>query len=246
MRAARSTFVLAFTLAFAILPARAHAQSGFMFGPPDATISVRVGAANPSANDQLFDFFTRELTLERGDFRTVALAADVGIRVTRQFDVLLGIAYDGSTNRSEFRDWVDQDDMPIEQTTSFDRIPLTVGAKYYILPRGRSLSTHTWVPTNVTPFVTAGAGYMFYDLEQHGDFVDHESLEVFRRRFESSGGGATLHVGGGSELWFTPRVGISAEGRYSWASGDLETDFADFGNIDLRGFQITAGLALRF
>ncbi|MGQ0560813.1 MAG: outer membrane protein [Gemmatimonadota bacterium] len=229
-----------------VVPRAADAQSGYLFKPPTATLSFRIGAAGPSASDDLFAFFTEELTLERGDFRSFALAADLGIRTTSQLDLLLGVAYSGSSSRSEFRDWVDQDDQPIEQTTSLDRIPLTLSAKYYLVPRGRALSMHAWVPRTFTPYVTGGGGYTFYDLVQEGDFVDFRTLEVFPRRFESAGGGATAHVGAGGEWWLTPRLGLSLEGRYSWASADLDQDFSDFDRVDLRGFQITTGFAARF
>jgi opacity protein-like surface antigen len=241
----RSTMLAALVLAVA-LPKHARAQDGYLFKPPIATISFRVGVGGPAANGELFDFFTDQLTLDRSDFRGAALGADFALRATRQLDVVLGVAYDGSTNRSEFNDWTDQDDQPIEQTTTLTRIPVTVGAKYYLLPRGRSLSTHAWVPVRLTPYLTAGAGYMFYDLVQEGAFVDFETLEVFDRRFESSGGGATLHAGAGGEWWFTPRLALNAEGRYSWASGSLDRDFSDFDNVDLRGFQLTTGLSVRF
>jgi opacity protein-like surface antigen len=243
--AARPLLLAALLLAVA-LPTHASAQDGYMFKAPTATLSLRVGVGGPSANGKLFDFFTDQLTLERRDFRGAALAADVSLRASNQLDVVIGVAYDGTSNSSEFADWVDQDDQPIEQTTTFTRIPLTVGAKLYLMPRGRSLSTHAWVPVRLTPYVTGGAGYMFYDLVQEGDFVDFETLEVFGRRFESSGGGATFHAGAGGEWWITPRLGLNAEGRYSWASGSLDPDFADFGDIDLRGFQLTTGLAVRF
>lgn len=243
--AARPLMLAALVLA-AALPARASAQDGYLFKAPVATLSFRVGLGGPAANGELFDFFTDELTLERADFRGAALAADFAVRAGSRLDLVLGVAYDGTSNGSEFNEWVDQDDQPIEQTTTFTRVPVTVGARYYLLPRGRSLSTHAWVPVRLTPYLSAGAGYMFYDLVQQGDFVDYETLEVFSRRFESSGGGATLHAGAGGEWWFTPRLGLNAEGRYSWASGSLDRDFADFGNIDLQGFQVTTGLSVRF
>src|SRR5688572_25060558 len=96
-------------------PENVTAQSGYMFKEPDVTISVRLGIGGPNANDDLFRFFTDQLTLERGDFRNVAFATDFGLRLSSQIDVVLGVAVDNSSNLSEFRDWVDDDDRPIEQ-----------------------------------------------------------------------------------------------------------------------------------
>ena len=217
-----------------------------MFNEPDATVSFRLGLGGPNANDDLFDFLTSELTLERSDFRKLAFATDIGVQVTPRFDVVLGLAVDASSNLSEFRDWVDQDDMPIEQTTEFTRAPITLGAKVYLAERGRKLSSHAWVPVSFAPYVTAGGGVMIYRLEQDGDFVDFQTNEIFTRHFESSGAGATAFAGAGAEYWFSPRFGLNADGRYQWASANLDRDFADFGSIDLQGFQFTAGLAVRF
>lgn len=239
--------LMALALLAAIDVNHATAQSGYMFREPTATVSLRFGVGGPNANDDLFNFFTNELTLQKGDFRAFALGGDAAVRLAPQFDVVLAVSMDNSSNRSEFRDWVDQDDLPIEQTTDVLRVPITLGAKYYLVPRGRRLSRHVWVPSSsFTPYVTAGGGYMAYRIVQDGDFVDFETLDVFSSYFESTGGGATAYAGAGTEYWFSPRVGMTADGRYAWASANLNRNFADFDSIDLQGFQFTAGLAVRF
>jgi hypothetical protein len=241
----RPTFLF-FALLAALKPVPATAQEGYMFKQPNATVSLRFGVGGPSANDELFNFFTRELTLDRKDFRAFAFGADIAVRATPRLDVVLGLGVESSSNQSEFRDWTDTDDLPIEQTTDFMRAPVTLGAKVYLVERGRSISRHAWVPVNFTPYLTAGGGYMAYRLEQDGDFVDYETLEIFSRTFETSGGGATAYAGAGGEWWLSPRIGLNADGRYAWASANLDRDFSDFGTIDLNGFQFTAGLAVRF
>lgn len=238
--------LMALTLLAAVEVDQATAQSGYMFREPMATVSLRFGVGGPNANDDLFNFLTNELTLEKGDFRAFALGGDVAIRLASQFDVVLAVSMDNSSNRSEFRDWEDQDDQPIEQNTDVLRVPITLGAKYYLVPRGRRLSRHTWVPSSLTPYVTAGAGYMAYRVVQDGDFVDFETLDVFSSYFESAGGGATAYAGAGADYWFSSRVGLTADGRYAWASADLNRNFAEFDSIDLQGLQFTAGLAVRF
>lgn len=222
------------------------AQTGYTFRPPITTVSLRLGAGVPYANDDLFQFFRNKLTLDRTDFRGVAVAGDIGFRVTEHFDVVIGAAYDGTINRSEFRDWVDNNDQPIEQNTEFNRIPVTVSAKYYPLARGRRLSRHAWVPNRVAPYFSGGGGLIIYNLVQDGDWVDYKTLDVFPRRFSSAGAGPTLHAGGGAEIWLNPHFAINADGRYQWGRATLQRDFSDFGKIDLRGFQITTGIGFRF
>ncbi|HUP89336.1 MAG TPA: hypothetical protein VM100_08300, partial [Longimicrobiales bacterium] len=213
-------------------PRMGAAQTGYTFRAPLTTVSLRLGAGVPYANDDLFHFFSDQLTLDRKDFRGVAVAADVGLRVVDRFDIVVGVAWDGTVNHSEFRDWVDNDDQPIEQTTEFNRIPITVSAKYYLLPRGRAVSRHAWVPNKVAPYLSAGGGMIIYNLVQDGDWVDYRTLDVFTRRFSSTGTGPTAHAGGGAEIWVNPRLAINADGRYQWGSATLQRDFSDFDKID--------------
>lgn len=229
-----------------IAAAPTAAQEGFLFEQPRVTLSVRGGHNQAGANSDIYDFFTDELTLSRGDFSGIAIAGDLGIRVSSYLDVVLGIGRTSTTQRSEFRDWVDQDDLPIEQTTSLKRVPVTATLKVYPLARGRSIGTNAWIPARLTPFVGAGAGLMRYDLTQDGDFVDFETFEIFSDNFSSEGWTESLHVLAGADYWLSTRFGLTGEGRYTWASAPLQADFRRFDDIDLRGFQATVGLSMRF
>lgn len=240
----RSALVL--TAALVSAPATVHAQDGYFFKAPVATFSLRLGVGGPVAQHGLFDFFTNELTLDRRDFRGVAVGADLAVRAAARVDVVLSLAHDASSSDSEFADWVDQNDQPIEQTTTLSRTPLTLGAKLYLKQRGRSVSKYAWVPASFTPYLLVGGGVMFYRLEQEGDFVDFETLSVFNRRFGSSHAGTTWHAGAGGEWWVSRSLGLTLEGKYAWSKADLESDFADFGHIDLSGFQFTTGISLRY
>ena len=240
-----STLLVTFTAA-TVLPGSAHAQDGYLFKPPIATLSLRVGASGPSASGDLFKFFTQQLTIDRSDFRTMAFAADLAIHAAPRLDVVLGAAVDHSQNRSEFRDWVDNNDLPIEQTTELTRAPVTVSARYYLTDRGRTIGHHAWIPSRANAYVTAGGGIMYYNLTQDGDWVSYETLDVFTHRFQSDGVGPTAHIGFGGDIGIASRIALTAEGRYSFASAKLDPDFADFDSIDLNGFQITTGLSFRF
>jgi hypothetical protein len=243
----RSRLSLLIVFGALLVPAAAAAQDGYMFHPPRATVSFRLGAAAPGANGDLYDFFTRELTLDRDDFRAFSIGADAAVHATPRLAFVFGLGFDMSHARSEFRDWVDQDDLPIEQTTSLARIPITASARLYLAEPGRRLSRHAWVPASFTPYVMAGGGWMAYQLEQEGDFVDHETLDIFNTVLESNGGGPMLHVGGGAEWWFAPHFALNVDGRYQWASASVDRDFSGVSSdIDLRGLQVTAGLAVRF
>lgn len=229
-----------------VAPTVTSAQDGYLFKQPVVSIAVRAGAALPSANDDLHGFFTRELTLDRGDFRSATIGLDGSFMLSPRVDLTIGVSYAESNSHSEFRDWLGEDDLPIAQDTRVRRIPVTAGVKLYPLERGRSLSRYAWVPRSVLPYAGAGAGIMFYRVKQDGEFVDDETLIIFGDHFESSGNAPMVNLFGGVEWWAKPRFGFTLEGRYNWSSAELRDDFTDFDRIKLHGFQLTAGVAARF
>jgi hypothetical protein len=226
--------------------APAMAQDGYLFGMPRVSLTLRAGAAQPAANDELFQFFTERLTLEPSDFRAATFGADLGVRILPRVDVMLSAGVSQSTDHSWFRDFTEDNDQEIRQTTELTRVPVTAGLKLHLLPRGRSLSRYAFIPSRVSPYVGGGIGAMFYTLEQYGDFVDEETLEIWTDSFEEDGAAFTANAFAGGDFWLGKRVAINVEGRYNWAQADLNYDFADFENVDLRGWQLTAGVTLRY
>jgi hypothetical protein len=242
----RALRTLLLTSFLGLAPAAVAAQDGFMFQPPVATLTLRAGANMLAANDELFKFFTSELTLEKRDFRTVTWGGDLAVRLTPRVDLVLGAMHAKSEKASEFRHLEGTDDLPIEQTTTLKQTPVTASIKLFAFERGRSVGKFAWVPRNFLPYVGAGAGLIWYDLEQVGDFVDHETMDIFFDTIESSGNSGMIQVFGGTEWWPQSRFGLTAEARYIWGKANLINGFTDFDKIDLRGFQLTAGIATRF
>ncbi len=235
--------------ALAACTASAAAQRGgpgFLFKPPAGSITVRAGFDHANAESDIFSFTTEQLTLSRGDFSGATFGADLSFRLTPRVDLMVGTSYAGRSRPSEFRHFVDQDDLPIQQTTTFQRVPVTAGLKLYILPRGQRIGHLAWVPARLTPYVGGGAGALWYRFRQAGDFVDADTREIFTDTFSSSGWTPEAHALAGLELSLSPRVALVTEGRYTWASARMSDDFANFDRIDLSGFSATTGLALRF
>ena len=241
----KKTGLLVLTLALASAAPLA-AQDGYLFGTPRISLTLRAGAAGPAAHGEIYDFMTDQLTLNRSDFVAGTFGADVGIRVLPQIDVLLSVATSQSADESEFRDFVETNDEPIRQETRLIRTPLTAGLKIHLLSRGRSISRYAYVPNKFAPYVGGGAGIMWWKLEQDGDFVDFETLDIFTDYFESSGETFTANAFAGGDVWLASRVGLNVEARYNWANADLNRDFSDFGEIDLKGWQLTAGVTFRY
>jgi hypothetical protein len=246
----RASLVAALVVSASLSPALLQAQQplpDFLFRTPPATLGLRVGFASPRADSEVFDFTRDQLTLGSSAFDGVTFGAQLGIRVTDRLEIAIDGALSSSETRTEFRDWVDVDDRPIEQTTMLNRLPLTVSVKGYLRDRGRSISRFAWIPAAWTPYVGAGAGVMWYAFEQDGDWVDFETLDIFYDNFRSAGSTPTMHLLGGLDVSLSPRFLLNTEGRYLWASAPMDgRDFVGFDDIDLSGFQLTAGLSVRF
>jgi hypothetical protein len=247
MKTNRILMILGFAAGAGVwLPQTAPAQDGFLFRNPQVTWNLRLGTARPAAQGDIFKFLTTELTLDREDFASFTWGGDLNFRIDPRADILLGASVSQSSKSSEFERWTDEDELPIEQVTELRRIPITAGIKFFPLSRGREIGRYAFVPTRFAPYLGGAAGVMLYTLEQSGDFVDFETLDIFTDFFESSGAAPTVQAFGGADLWILPRVGINVEARYSWASAELKDAFSDFEDIDLRGFQLTSGLSVRF
>jgi hypothetical protein len=136
---------------------------------------------------------------------------------------------------------VDNNRLPIEQTTQLRNVNLSGGIKYALTERGRAVGRLAWVPRKVVPFVGGGGGAMWFGVRQYGDFVDYMDLSVFTDVFESSGWSPSAHVLGGVDVRVLRRAYVTFDARYVWASGDLGQDWIDFDPIDLSGFRLSAG-----
>lgn len=230
-------------------PAAAQATTGppdFFFGRPRATIGVRGNWTFAHAGSDWFDFVRENLTLDRGDFRGVGIAADVAVTVAPRVDVVVGLDFARSSANSEFRNFVDDDRRPIEQVTTLRHAALTGGVRVALTERGRELSSLAWIPRGVVPHVGGGGGYLWYGVEQYGDFVDFEDLSVFSDVLASSGWTAAAYANAGVELHVTRRLYVAVDGRYLWASPDLRAPWRGFEPLDLSGLRLSTGIALRY
>lgn len=245
-RALRAGSVLA---ALAIAPTLTHAQTvgnGFMFGHPNGSFALHAGFSQPSEGGDVFDFVRSELTLNKNSFVGPSIGGDLGIRLTNRFSLQLNGSYSGRTVKSEMRNWVDNNDLPIEQTSSLQRVPVMAGLRFDLVAPGRSLSKLAWVPNRIVPYVAAGGGYVWYRFLQRGDFVDSKTLDVFHDDLVSSSWTPGGYGAAGVEFAVTPLVSIQTEARYDKASASTSTDFIGFNRIDLSGVGVTLGLSIRY
>jgi hypothetical protein len=229
-------------------PPRQHPGSSkdFMFGQPRGSIAVRGSWIFASAGSDLFDFVTDQLTLESKDFNTPGVGVEGGVAIGSRMEVLGGLEYSESSTPSEYRRFVDNNNLPIVQETELTNIHVGGSLKIALLPRGQSISRLAWVPRGVSPYVGAGAGAVYYKFRQSGDFIDFVDNSVFSEVFFSDGWAPSAHVFGGADLQVYRQLFLQLEGRYLWSSGKLDSDFIDFDPIDLAGFRMTAGVSVLF
>ena len=224
------------------------AQPDFFFGRPDGSLALRGSWVFARAGSDLFDFVERELTIDEGNFNRAALAADIGIAVTPRTDAVIGVEVNRASVPSEYRNLVDNNRQPIEQTTSLSELNLTGNIRIAILPRGREIGRFAWVPRAVVPYVGAGGGMLWYRFEQTGDFVDalDPRRAIFTDVFRATGWTPSAQVFGGVDVRLRGRWFLTLDGRYLWAVGALGNDFEGFDPIDLAGFRAGAGINMLF
>ncbi len=242
--------VLAGMLCLSVVSTASAQASGqtpdFLFGRPGASIGVRGQWFLARAESEIFDFASDLLTIEKSDFSAPGIGIDLGIPVGSRLDALFGIDFTRARALSEYRDFSDTNDLPIEQQTTLSHLNLTGSIELALVSRGREIGQYAWISSSVIPYVGGGGGLLWYRFEQEGDFVDFLDLSIFTERFESSGWTPNVHVFGGVDIKLTRQLYLSAEARCVWADAELKRDFVDFDRIDLSGLRITAGVQLAF
>jgi hypothetical protein len=230
-----------------LLPGAASAQKAdFLFKRPRATLGFHFGYAMPRAGSDVFEQTREELTLGARDLDAFALSAELAYRVNERLDVGIEVGWSEGKREAEYRDWVGDDDLPILQTTRLARRPVTLNVRAYLFDRGRSISRFAWVPGSWAPWIGAGGGWLWYDFERDGEFIDFETLDIVRDQIGSEETVPTVHLMGGADVSLGPRFAFTGQLRYSWASAQLDPRyFEGFEDIDLAGFRATAGIKVR-
>lgn len=241
----RGLAIPALALACTFLPLTVAAQD-FMFRAPLVNLTFHGGFNFARAGSDIFDFTTTQLTLDKSDFGAFSIGADLGVQLSDHADVFVSFAHMSASRRSEFREYVDQDDLPITQRTRFVQTPLTAGVRFYLSPRGRKVGRFAWIPEKIAPYVGGAGGITFYEFTQDGSWVDYQDLGIFDDRFESDGMTGVAQALAGLDYSLGTRAVLNTEARFTLGSGELGGDYIGFDRLDLSGLQVTMGLKFRF
>jgi hypothetical protein len=256
----RFCFVALMVLATASAPAAAQDQTtappdatpraapDFLFGRPSGFLAVRGSWSLARARSDWYDFVTDQLTLRRSDFNAPGFAVDVGITVTDRVEAVFGADVDRASASSEYRDFVDNNRQPINQTTRLNQVNVTGSVKWALHARGRRVSTLAWIPRGLVPYVGGGAGLLRYDLSQRGDFIDalDPRRAIFTDVFESHGWTPSAHLFGGVDVRAARWLFVTFDARYRWAAGELSRQWVDFDPVDLSGLRLSTGVSVPF
>jgi len=241
-----SSGLLLFFLTFcASLPAQVE-PSGFSLGMPNGFIGGHVGLNVPSAGSDVFTMVTRELTLDKADFRSPAFGFDIGAVFKSRYALVFSLEYSNASPESESRGFVEEDGSPIIQSTRLSQLPITATFRFYPRTIGETVGSYAWIPSRFLPYLAGGGGAVHFRFNQRGDFVDSQTLQIFPAHFRSGGFGATLHAAAGVDLGISTRFFANVEMRYSWAHADMTEGFDQFQPIDLSGLRLNGGLFFRF
>jgi len=219
---------------------------GFLFRSPQGSFRIWTGYDRALANSPIFRFVTDTFTLSKSSFGAYAIGGEFDVRVARRLELVLSGGWAGSKSGSEYRNWTDNANQPIRQTTSLERVPLTASLKWYLTSPGQAIGHFAWVPTRVAPFVGVGGGLMWYRFQQYGDFIDYADSSIANDTFSSDRWTGELHAFAGVDVALGPRYVVSGRAQYSWAKSELGGDFVGSNSVDLSGLSVTVGFGVRF
>jgi opacity protein-like surface antigen len=206
------------------------------------SFDVRVGWFFPSVDSTLFrddaDLYAKDRRpLKNSDWEGIFGGISYNAKIAR--NVELGFSLDGYGRSldTSYRDYLGDDGSEIRQRLKLDVVPL--GVTLRIVPTSRR--------ARVAPFVEAGADLIFYNYEEHGDFIDFTdpTRPIIADSFKSDGAAPGFHVGAGLRVAVSDDFSLVGAYRYQYAKHDMGRDFS--GNqIDLGGSAVTFGVNLRF
>jgi hypothetical protein len=255
-RASALVLASAAALTVTVLPLEAQSSGkGFLFNNPVGSFTLRGGYALANAGSDVFADATNQLTLDKRDFSSFSWGGDFAYSAGPRLDILVDGSFSKTTKDSEVRDFVEDlpngGSAPIKQVTGYRRVPLTLGIRYYLADRGRSVGQFAYIPTKFAPYVGIGAGAMWYRFKQNGDFVDFATdpqfPEIFSAELESSGWTPMAHGAAGIDYTIGPWLALTGEARYQWARARLDPEvFVNYDKIDLSGVTGTVGFKVRF
>lgn len=201
----------------------------------DGAFRLHVGAFQPDGDSEYWNEKKIDFTGDAADLESAAVGADYLLSLGRHLGLLFSANYfEGDTTQS-YRNFVDNFGDRIRHDTTLDIGSVTAGVQYSL----------TGPDSALIPYVGAGVGVYSWRLEENGDFIDFNTPhdDIFSARLKSDGVAFGHYWLVGLEAPVGRRISLFAEGRWTRAKDKLEGDFEGFGDIDLSGREVTAGIS---
>lgn len=199
-------------------------------------LRFRLGLLEPTARSNGWDAVFEGFTGRASDLDDIVWGGDYLWRLGGGSGILFGGSYYRGSTTSGYEDWVAGDGSEVRHTTRLETSDLTAA---FLFRFGSAA---------VRPYVGAGVGVLWWRLTDTGDFIDFgdPELPVFSAWYGADGTAFEAFGLAGLEVPLTPVWSLLIEGRYRWAEDTLGDDFADFGNLDLSGWELSGGFGVNF
>ncbi len=220
-------------------------------GPPQNAFQVRLGYfwLDDYRDDGFWADTENVFTLSASDFRGFSFGFTYVRSLENWLELGLNLDFFDETERSEYRDFVDEDGRSILHDSELSLVPLTADVRFYPLGRYRVRPGGRYILQS-TFYLGLGGGFIFWDYEERGDFLDFtfDPPEIFGSRFRDDGIALEAHGLASVEIPVSPSTYLMFEGRYSFAEDTLGGDFSDLPerDIHLGGAAFYGGFSFRF
>lgn len=202
------------------------------------SMRFRFGLFEPDGSSEYWDETFDVFTGSPASLRDVTFGFDYLWRTSARGGIQFGTSWYGGSMTHAYRDYVDTSGYDIRHRTSLNTWDMTAAYVY-------RFGSRDWT---VVPYAGIGGGFVYWNLEEQGDFINFSSpgREIFNTRYRATGwtwealGLVGIEVPAGS------RWSFFGEGRYRSSEDELGDDFSGFGTIDLSGWEIAAGFAWNF
>lgn len=208
----------------------AWAQRGYY--ERDGAFRLHLGSFQPDGESEYWDEKFAGFTGEIDDFENVSIGGDYLLSLNRHLGLLFTGSYFSGDTTQAYRGFVDNFGDRIRHDTTLEIASL--GAGFVFSPFGPDAP--------VIPYAGLGGALYSWRLEEDGDFIAPND-DIFSATLESEDVAFGYFGLVGVEVPINPRFSVFAEGRWTQAEGELEGDFEGFGDLDLSGREIMAGIS---
>jgi Outer membrane protein beta-barrel domain len=193
----------------------------------DVLIANKCLDVNFVCEPQLFDI---------DDFGSGVIGAEYMVGLGRFIEVSGGIGYQSGSAPAIYEHFQDIDGSEIDSDLKLKIVPITGIVR--VFPTGRRAP--------IQPYAGVGIAALRWHYSESGEFLDPQTLEIFRDQFKGDGTEVAPIFLGGVRAPIGDNFLVGGEVRFTNAEGDLDPTEFQGDKIDLGGTTFLANLTWRF